>query len=325
MQRGSVRRGVLTTVCAVVLTLVGAATAQAGSADEERFVDLINADRAVSGAGELQMVSDLVEGARRHAEAMRDAGTIYHSDDYGSLIDGWKKMGENVGVGGSVDGLHQAFMNSPGHRSNILDPAYDAVGIGVVWDGGTAYVVEIFADLISAPDESFSPPFRDDDGSVHEDDIATLAQLGVTKGCGPDRYCPDRAVTRAEMATMLTRAFDLPASATDAFDDDDGSVHEASIQALAAAGVTRGCGADDFCPQRPVTRAEMATFLVRMLELPPVPPAGFDDTAASEHAGSIDALAAAGITLGCSETSFCPTDSVTRAQMASFLVRAIDH
>lgn len=323
MQRRVFRRRVVIVALAAAGALIAATGASAAVDDEQTFVDLINADRRAAGVGPLTVVPELVEGARDHAAEMRAAGTIYHSDDYGSHVDGWYKMGENVGSGGSVESLHGAFMDSPGHRANILDPAYDGVGVGVVWDGGVPYVVEIFMDSITPLSVQYSPPFRDDDGSVHEPDIVTLADLDVTRGCGTEVFCPERAVTRAEMATMLVRAFELPGSRTDAFSDDDGSVHEDDIQALAAAGITRGCSAADYCPERPVTRAEMATFLVRVLDLAPGGPSGFDDTGSSEHSDAIDALAAAGITRGCSDTSFCPDQSVTRAQMASFLVRAM--
>jgi hypothetical protein len=49
----------------------------------------------------------------------------------------------------------------------------------------------------------------------------------------------------------------------DAFGDDDGSIHEADIQALAATGITRGCAPDLYCPDQSVTRAQMAAFLHR--------------------------------------------------------------
>jgi hypothetical protein len=121
--------------------------------------------------------------------------------------------------------------------------------------------------------------FVDDDGSVFEVDIARLAGAGITRGCNPpvnDRYCPDEPVTRSQMASLLARAFTLPASTTDPFGDDDGSPHEADIAALAAAGVTHGCAPDRFCPDQPVRRDEMASFLARALGLAPmVPPPGF--------------------------------------------------
>jgi len=111
-------------------------------------------------------------------------------------------------------------------------------------------------------------PFGDDDGSPHEADIARIAAAGITYGCAPGRFCPDAAVTRGEMAAFLMRAASLPAvDGFDAFSDDDGSPFEADIDALAAAGITQGCGPERFCPYGAVTRAEMAVFLVRLLGL----------------------------------------------------------
>ena len=73
--------------------------------------------------------------------------------------------------------------------------------------------------------------------------VERLAELGVTTGCatGPARYCPHDSVTRAQMATFLTRAFDLGAAASFGFVDTEGNTHAASIDALAAAEVTAGC------------------------------------------------------------------------------------
>ena len=100
--------------------------------------------------------------------------------------------------------------------------------------------------------------------------IERLAQLSVTVGCASDplRYCPQESVTRAEMATFLTRAFELEAAEPIGFADlNPESSHNASIDALAAAGITVGCASDPlrYCPQESVTRAEMATFLVRAI------------------------------------------------------------
>lgn len=120
--------------------------------------------------------------------------------------------------------------------------------------------------------------FLDDDGNVHEGSIEAIALEGITVGCNPpvnDRFCPDRSVSRGEMAAFLVRALDLPVGPAGRFVDDDGSVFEADIEALAAAGITVGCNPpanDRFCPGQAVTRAEMATFLTRMLGLTPMTP-----------------------------------------------------
>ena len=170
--------------------------------------------------------------------------------------------------------------------------------------------------------------------SAHAANIEALYALGITRGCSspPLRFCPDREVTRAEMATFLVRALELEAPSEGAgFADVDASgVHAANIEALAAAGITTGCEVEPlrFCPDREVSRAEMATFLVRALELEaPSEGAGFADVDASGvHAANIEALAAAGITTGChvEPLRFCPGREVTRAQMATFLVRALN-
>ena len=168
-------------------------------------------------------------------------------------------------------------------------------------------------------------------GSLFADEIVWLAQEGITTGCGDGtNFCPNRPVTRAEMATFLTRALGLksPLQPAGFADVDPDSVHAPSIEALHAAGITTGCGdGTNYCPNRPVTRAEMATFLTRALGLESPPqPAGFADVDPDGvHAPSIKALHAAGITTGCGDgTNYCPNRPVTRAQMAAFLHRARD-
>jgi hypothetical protein len=122
------------------------------------------------------------------------------------------------------------------------------------------------------------------------------------------------------------------AAATGRFSDDDGNVHEGNIEAIAAAGITRGCNppVDDlYCPADRVTRGQMAAFLVRALGY--TDDGGgdrFTDDNESVFEGDIDRLATAGVTYGCNppaNTEFCPTDPVTRGQMAAFLVRALGY
>ena len=105
--------------------------------------------------------------------------------------------------------------------------------------------------------------FTDDDGLSHENNINRLREAGVTLGCGNDRFCPDDEVTRAQMATFLTRALGLTSSGFDWFTDDDGLSHENNINALADSGITLGCGSDMFCPGQGIERDEMAAFLFR--------------------------------------------------------------
>lgn len=173
--------------------------------------------------------------------------------------------------------------------------------------------------------------FLDDDDMQQEGYIEALVASAVTKGCNPPDntlFCPDEAVTRGQVASFLVRALDLPpATVANQFVDDDESPHEADIDALVAAGVTRGCNPPDntmFCPDRMVTRGEMAAFLVRGFGYEaPDGPDSFGDDDHSVFEADIEALAAAGITSGCGESSYCPENPVRRKNMAVFLVRAL--
>ncbi len=139
-----------------------------------------------------------------------------------------------------------------------------------------------------------------------------------------------RTITAAILGLVLIAAA-LPSAAQalppgGTFWDDNGNTHEGFIEAIAAAGITQGC--DDlgrYCPSSPVTREQMATFLTRALGLDPVATGPFSDVSGT-HAANVNAIAEAGISLGCDAggTRFCPTDPVRRDQMASFLARALD-
>ena len=185
-----------------------------------------------------------------------------------------------------------------------------------------------FSVVVVDPD-----PFTDDDGSIFETDIAWMAAVGITKGCNPPsntRFCPEARVTRGQMAAFLSRALGLTARLDNPFTDDDGSVFEADIERLAAAGITKGCNPPAntrFCPDSSVTREQMAAFLVRALGYSDNGGGDlFEDDDGSIFEADIDRLGTAGITKGCnppSNTRFCPTHRVTRGQMAAFLHRAL--
>ncbi len=167
---------------------------------------------------------------------------------------------------------------------------------------------------------------------VFATDIGWLADEGITKGCNPpsnDHFCPETPVTRGQMAAFLVRALDLENPGTVSFVDDDGSAFEDAIEALGAAGITRGCNPpaiDRFCPETPVTRGQMAAFLVRALGMTSRSGDPFVDDDGSVFEADIERIAAAGITRGCNPPAndrFCPGAPVTRGQMAAFLHRAI--
>jgi hypothetical protein len=169
--------------------------------------------------------------------------------------------------------------------------------------------------------------------SVHESAIDCVAWWQVAAGHG-DRYVPQDVVTRAQMASFLANAVlrsggNLPSGSRDAFRDDDGSVHEESINRLAAAGIVLGGGDGDYGPTLPVTRAQMATFLVRALEHrtgTDVAPGDdwFYDDDASVHEPAINAAATAGLAGGTGGGGYTPNAGVRRDQMASFLSRLLE-
>jgi serine protease len=165
--------------------------------------------------------------------------------------------------------------------------------------------------------------FADTVGNRFETAINWIASVGITSGCGPERYCPSGVVRRDQMASFLSRALSLPPASRDHYRDDNGNKHEDNINRLAESGITSGCAADLFCPSGEVTRGQMASFLARALDLPPATRDWFVDDNGNKHEDNINRLYEAGITTGCRFTnSFCPNERVTRDQMAAFLMRA---
>lgn len=168
------------------------------------------------------------------------------------------------------------------------------------------------------------------------DDINWLASNDITRGCNPPDntlFCPDDFVTRGQMAAFLVRALHYTAGAgADLFVDDNNSVFEDDIDRLGTAGVTRGCNPplnDRFCPTQNVTRGQMAAFLARAFKLSNLGMADlFVDDNGSVFEADIDKLGATGVSRGCNPPAndrFCPTQNVTRAQMAAFIRRAVEY
>lgn len=165
--------------------------------------------------------------------------------------------------------------------------------------------------------------FTDDDGNPHEGYIEAIVSENITGGCGGTEYCPGREVTREQMATFLARAAQLPPASRDYFGDDNGTPHEDNINRVAEAGITRGDGAGNYSPRARVGRDQMATFLVRAFDVAPTSTNRFDDDNGNSHEPNINALAEGGIAGGCGERRYCPGDAVLRANMATFLGRAL--
>jgi uncharacterized delta-60 repeat protein len=168
--------------------------------------------------------------------------------------------------------------------------------------------------------------------------IERLYNAGITGGCStvPLYYCPDATVTRAQMAIFILRGIHgstytpPPATGTVFGDVPLGSFAADWIEQLYAEDVTGGCGNGNYCPDATITRAQMAIFLLRGEHGSAyAPPAAtgtvFGDVPLGSFADAwIEQLALEGITGGCGGGNYCPDNSVTRAEMAVFLVRAFN-
>ena len=211
------------------------------------------------------------------------------------------------------------------------------VGAGVSWalGAGAAGASRAHAQVVAPVALLAQGGYFDiSDAGVHRPAVEALALEGAFTGteCAEGRFCPGEPLLRWVMAVWLVRILDSddPASAPDAgfADVDSGEWWAPHVNRLAEMGVTTGCRTDPlrYCPDRAVTRAQMASFLARAFELEPGPRAGFTDVdPANVHRANIDALAAAGVTKGCrtDPLRYCGLRSITRAQMASFLHRAV--
>lgn len=312
----------LTVVVTLSLLPPSAAQAAASTADLERdFHALVNIERAKQGLGALEMRSDIVRVARAHSEVMVREWRLHHNPHFSTQITGWQRISENVGFGPSVERIHQALMESEGHRRNILDDRVTEVGIGVRVQDGRVWVTQNFRRPVSNVSTSAPSTTRYGDvasTNVHARSIETVSLRGIVDACGPARYCPGAAVTRGEFALILVRALELPveSSGRSRFGDVSGDTAGA-VEALAAAGLTAGCSSDRFCPGQRLTREQLATFFANALELQPRA-TSFRDVSRT-HAGSVGALEHAGIVNGCTSTRYCPTAQVNRAQTASMV------
>jgi len=159
--------------------------------------------------------------------------------------------------------------------------------------------------------------------------ITKLVANAITVGCGTGIYCPQNSVTRQQMAVFLLKSKNglcyVPPPCVGTFPDVPCSSNFAPwIEALAAAGITGGCGGGNYCPTNVVTRQQMAVFLLKTKHgssyVPPPCSGDFPDVPCpSQFADWIEQLAAESITGGCGGGNYCPLQAVRRDQMAAFL------
>jgi hypothetical protein len=191
-------------------------------------------------------------------------------------------------AGGDRDAWIRDLFNAAASDPNVVGLVYfnfmketdwkvwDGTNLAAGWEEGmnldsTAHVWPLTRWFQPGP-LAFNPyagRFADDDQLAVQADVEWLAERGIVTGCAERYFCPQQWVSREQMATLLVRALELPASQGDFFSDDTGSPHEASINALAAAGLAQGCGAEVFCPTALVSRQQLAATLTPALAMTP--------------------------------------------------------
>ena len=218
----------------------------------------------------------------------------------------------NVVSGSEVDAATPALTPGALYDVVVADPSTLSATLPAAW----------FSDFTDVPA-----------GSLFHDDVEKIFRAGITAGCGGGNYCPSSAVTRQQMAVFLLKAEHgssyAPPLCSGVFADVPcPSTFANWIEQLSAEGITAGCGGGDYCPADPVTRQQMAVFLLKTEHgsayVPPTCTGVFEDVACpGPFADWIEQLHAEGITGGCqtSPLLYCPTSPVNRGQMAVFLVK----
>ena len=125
---------------------------------ESEFVSLTNSARG--SRGRLVVDSELTSIARRWSQRMASENRLAHNPNLSREVSqDWQKLGENVGTGDNAPQIHDAFMNSPAHRANILDPEFTHIGVGVErGSDGRIWVTEVFMRLRSGGTSPPPPP-----------------------------------------------------------------------------------------------------------------------------------------------------------------------
>lgn len=179
-------------------------------------------------------------------------------------------------------------------------------------------------------------PFTDIAGSFAASDIACALASDIVSGTSGTTYSPNAVVTREQMAIFLIKALEavteLPYAGPtlNPFGDHANSFANTRIQQLVGLGITAGTSATTYSPTDPVTREQMAIFLIRLYEKltgqsPAIPATTtFTDIGNSYAIDEIKQLVGLGVTAGYSPTTYAPTAPVTRAEMAVFMIRILD-
>lgn len=144
-------------IVALLMAMLAPAVARADVDAEAAFVAAANRERAEVGLPSLAVADDLVAVARAHGATMADGEDLHHNPALTSDVADWQRVGENVGRGPDVDVIHTAFMASPAHRANILEPGWTEIGVGVEVRDGRIWVTQVFRLPAAEPAAEAAP------------------------------------------------------------------------------------------------------------------------------------------------------------------------
>lgn len=234
--------------------------------------------------------------------------------------------------------VSHSWLTLPGGVDGFNGPGFLALNAGQNSNAfprvGTASVAGEFAQFLQ---KGVNTPelFADvGNGHIFFDYITLMRTTGLTSGCTPTTYCPDRTITRGEISVFLVRALyglgDFGFPATPYFTDVP-STHPffRFIQKIRELGITLGCTDTAFCPDDLVTRATGATLVVRARLATssqfghPVTPLFTDVPFGDTFFAAIQKAKQLGITSGCTGTTYCPNEYLTRGQAAVFVIRGL--
>ena len=262
----------------------------------------------------------LVGASGKTVGAHYGQGSVYVFTRSGAT---WTQQGQLTASDGAAEDIFGYSVALSGDTALVGAPQHDVGGNA---DQGAVYFFQNHQTFGDVPTDQWYFSW-----------VERLYAAGITSGCSlsPLLYCPDQSVTRAQMAKFLEKgingsAYTPPLGTGMVFVDVPLSYWAVDwIEKLYADGITSGCILSplSYCPDDPVTRAQMAKFLLKAEHGSSYTPpdvggsTGFGDVSTGYWAAAwIKQLAAEGITSGCGGGNYCPDDSVTRAQMAKFLV-----
>jgi len=337
---------------------------------ELQVLTLLNEERANENLAPLTIDMRLMQAARKHNNDMAINDFVSHTGSDGSspfdrIADSGYSMrsaGENIAAGyRTAEAAVQGWMNSDGHRANILHSSYEHIGIGYVYDASASYghywTTDFGStnDVVQLPPEACLPPVDPAPtptpvpGSTFADVprdhpfydyIEALYQAGYTAGCSTDplMYCPERTMNRAESAVYVEKG--IHGSVVDPVDPVELVFTDVALDSWYADwahglwddGYTAGCGTNPlaYCPDQEHSRAEASVFFLRMMYgadyEPPGPKGYFADVGVGMwYERWVDPAYEAGIAEPCAtepELRYCPDEPLTRAVAAYRMVQA---